>query len=144
MIRKTLIALLTFASGITALGTWLTVNRTVRWDFENIFVRIGGGSAVLLWTNDSELINAIDTGKYLFSMSFLPSFGSRVTPLTMSFEVFTPLAIPFIIFATYPTITFIRGPLRRYRRRNRGLCLMCGYNLTGNTSGRCPECGAEA
>jgi len=21
------------------------------------------------------------------------------------------------------------------------LCLKCGYNLTGNTSGTCPECG---
>ena len=23
-----------------------------------------------------------------------------------------------------------------------GHCSTCGYNLTGNTSGRCPECGA--
>lgn len=23
-------------------------------------------------------------------------------------------------------------------------CLHCGYNLTGNVSGRCPECGREA
>lgn len=28
------------------------------------------------------------------------------------------------------------------RRRHRpGLCKRCGYNLTGNVSGRCPECG---
>jgi predicted amidophosphoribosyltransferase len=27
------------------------------------------------------------------------------------------------------------------RRRLRGLCGKCGYNLTGNTSGVCPECG---
>lgn len=25
--------------------------------------------------------------------------------------------------------------------RRRGLCLACGYNLTGNISGTCPECG---
>lgn len=24
-----------------------------------------------------------------------------------------------------------------------GLCIGCGYDLTGNTSGTCPECGAE-
>ena len=28
------------------------------------------------------------------------------------------------------------------RRRKNGLCLQCGYNLTGNVSGVCPECGA--
>lgn len=24
------------------------------------------------------------------------------------------------------------------------ICLTCGYDLTGNTSGRCPECGTKA
>ena len=47
----------------------------------------------------------------------------------------------FVLFCTYPTIAFIRGPYRRYRRRKKGLCLKCGYNLTGNVSGVCPECG---
>jgi hypothetical protein len=27
------------------------------------------------------------------------------------------------------------------RRRNSNACVQCGYSLTGNTSGRCPECG---
>lgn len=30
----------------------------------------------------------------------------------------------------------------RHTRRQRGLCERCGYDLRGNTSGRCPECGA--
>ncbi len=54
-----------------------------------------------------------------------------------------PLWAPFILFAAYPTIAFIRGPLRRYRRRRKGLCIPCGYDLTGNVSGVCPECGTE-
>lgn len=52
-----------------------------------------------------------------------------------------PLWAPFALFAFYPALAFIRGPLRRYRRRKRGLCLRCGYNLEGNVSGACPECG---
>ena len=32
---------------------------------------------------------------------------------------------------------FRRAP----RRERRGLCRHCGYNLTGNVSGICPECG---
>lgn len=47
------------------------------------------------------------------------------------------------LVATYPATAFIRGPLRRYRRRKRGLCVNCGYNLTGNVSGICPECGVH-
>jgi hypothetical protein len=31
---------------------------------------------------------------------------------------------------------------RRRRRYSPGHCRECGYNLTGNTSGRCPECGS--
>jgi hypothetical protein len=34
--------------------------------------------------------------------------------------------------------------IRRNRRNRRnGLCRSCGYDLTGNTSGRCPECGCN-
>lgn len=35
---------------------------------------------------------------------------------------------------------------RRRERRERlasGQCENCGYDLTGNVSGRCPECGTE-
>ena len=52
----------------------------------------------------------------------------------------SPLFLVFI-FAFCPVVVLIRGPLRRHRRRRKGLCLKCGYNLTGNESGVCPECG---
>ena len=57
-----------------------------------------------------------------------------------------PLGLPVVVLCAYPTIAFVRGPVRRYRRhrrRKRGLCVTCGYNLTGNVSGVCPECGRE-
>jgi hypothetical protein len=49
----------------------------------------------------------------------------------------------FLLFACYPSIAFIEkwSPFRRRRRRKLGLCVRCGYNLTGNVSGVCPECG---
>ena len=31
----------------------------------------------------------------------------------------------------------------RRRRRAMGLCVQCGYDLTGNVSGVCPECGTR-
>lgn len=54
-----------------------------------------------------------------------------------------PIWMPFVIFAYYPTIVFIRGPFRRWRRGRKGLCIQCGYNLKGNTTGVCSECGTE-
>ncbi len=48
-----------------------------------------------------------------------------------------------LLLNVYPAIAFIRGPLRRWRRTQRGLCGTCGYNLTGNASGMCPECGEK-
>ena len=39
------------------------------------------------------------------------------------------------------TILFGMPVWRTWLRRSRGLCPACGYNLAGNTSGACPECG---
>lgn len=36
------------------------------------------------------------------------------------------------------------GPRVLAELRERGLCAGCGYDLTGNASGVCPECGAVA
>ena len=49
-----------------------------------------------------------------------------------------PGVLPAAVFGIYPAI---RG-YRRFRRRGKsGLCRNCNYDLTGNTSGTCPECG---
>ena len=55
--------------------------------------------------------------------------------------IWIPLWLPLALLLIYPSYAFIRGPHRRHRRRKKGLCLNCGYNLTGNVSGVCPECG---
>lgn len=61
----------------------------------------------------------------------------RVREISLSFAALV------VALACYPTLAFIRGPLRRYRRRKSGECLACGYNLTGLPKPRCPECGTE-
>ena len=58
-------------------------------------------------------------------------------------SVVLPMWLVFTLFAAYPTVAFIRGPLRRWRRRREGSCVKCGYDLTGNVTGVCPECGTE-
>ncbi|HEY8748410.1 MAG TPA: hypothetical protein VIM11_10570 [Tepidisphaeraceae bacterium] len=39
------------------------------------------------------------------------------------------------------TLNRARGAAIRWRRRIANLCAGCGYDLAGNTSGVCPECG---
>ena len=39
------------------------------------------------------------------------------------------------------TLFVIYPRFRASHRAARGLCVQCGYNLTGNVTGRCPECG---
>ena len=69
--------------------------------------------------------------------AIVPFPGSRLHVLVV------PIWMLSLLLAVYPAIAFIRGPLRRHGRRQKGLCLNCGYDLTGNVSGACPECGTE-
>jgi hypothetical protein len=47
------------------------------------------------------------------------------------------------MFYALAAFLFIRGActMRRRSRRRHGLCVRCAYPLTGNVTGRCPECG---
>lgn len=60
------------------------------------------------------------------------------------FSVATLFCFP--VFAVWPVTS--RATMRRYfwhtlATRGKPICTNCGYNLTGNTSGTCPECGAS-
>lgn len=73
---------------------------------------------------------------------------------TIVLQVFTPLLLCVLCLAdirfSLPLLAYLsavplwrawrRDRLRQYRREH-CLCLKYGYNLTGNVSGVCPECG---
>jgi hypothetical protein len=61
-------------------------------------------------------------GKHMTEPKYLP----RATLLPVAVVLGLPLSV---------------GPLRRRTRKWRGCCVLCGYDLTGNESGTCPECG---
>ena len=52
------------------------------------------------------------------------------------FEFVIPFWIPFLLVAIPTAFLFWRD-----LRHPPGHCQKCGYDLTGNTSGICPECG---
>ncbi|MDO8630717.1 MAG: hypothetical protein Q7R41_09505, partial [Phycisphaerales bacterium] len=57
--------------------------------------------------------------------------------ITLSFAWLLVIAVAL---GLYPILKFANLMSRRSQHR-RGLCVKCAYNLTGNTTGVCPECG---
>ena len=55
-----------------------------------------------------------------------------------------PLWLLASLFAVFPFASLIQARVRRRWRRKMGMCVDCGYRLTGNVSGRCPECGSDS
>jgi hypothetical protein len=53
------------------------------------------------------------------------------------FRMALPLCVPFLVLLI-PTLLLWRRERRKLRP---GFCRVCDYDLTGNTTGRCPECG---
>ena len=69
-------------------------------------------------------------------LNWWPRYQTKTTgPFTMR-EVRVPLWIPFLLSAGASAWLWWRG-----RGYPKGRCQKCGYNLTGNVSGVCPECG---
>jgi len=56
------------------------------------------------------------------------------------YELYLPPWLAIILLLICPAV-FVRRQARYVLRRKRGHCIKCGYNLTGNASGICPECG---
>ena len=50
-----------------------------------------------------------------------------------------PIYVLFLMVAVPTVLLYLRGR----RRIPPGHCTACGYNLTGNVSGVCPECGQQ-
>jgi hypothetical protein len=51
------------------------------------------------------------------------------------------VVVPYWFLVTIAAATTIGSAERTSRRTPSGCCMACGYNLTGNVSGVCPECG---
>ena len=165
MIRKAIIVVLTLgAVSVTAISLlsysapihyekfWLT-------DKDNVLFRCDAGHIKLLWIQADEggrSLHIDDRRLYLnpnrmvildrIEPRYIPRVRWRTKLPTQpsscrrtQIQVWAWLVVAG--FAAYPTISFIRGPLRRWRRRRKGLCVKCRYDLTGNESGVCPECG---
>jgi len=67
----------------------------------------------------------------------ISSRGNRIIWLVF------PLWLPTVLLTLITLIPVVTGPVRRWRRKRTGCCIYCGYQLQGNRTGRCPECGTR-
>ena len=85
-------------------------------------------------------IGPIPHGWHIRPLAGRNSFGLELPTMIegwQAYAIILPLWLPLLVFAI-PTAWLF------YRDRKRippSHCQKCGYNLTWNTSGRCPECG---
>jgi hypothetical protein len=56
------------------------------------------------------------------------------------YYAYLPHWLASLSFALLPTVWYLRAAARLRRRRGRGCCVHCGYDLRA-TPDRCPECG---
>ena len=94
-------------------------------------------------------IGAFGGTAYAWPQYLYPSV-TPIPPLTdprWEKDNYTAIRIPFWALAVALSVAPARYILRAYRnhiqRRRVGHCQQCFYNLTGNISGVCPECGSK-
>lgn len=72
-------------------------------------------------------------------------FGLGLYDATRQDVFFRVIEIPLWLAVSSGAVMVVLGIRTHVRSRQhdtRGLCQRCSYNLKGNVSGRCPECGA--
>ena len=89
-----------------------------------------------------QMVNAIPGSGFLM---LIPRAGVLVDPPSQvpprwsrSSDIPLPAATALLLLAPALSVVHWR---RRRRRLAAGRCVACGYDLTANTSGVCPECG---
>ena len=82
-------------------------------------------------------VNADRSGDTCWGFEWPRYLSAQVGPIPTTGGVGLPLWFVLAITAIPTAILFYRDR----RRIPPGHCQKCGYNLTGNVSGICPECG---
>lgn len=86
---------------------------------------------------------AVDRDKDVWSGLYFEVWRAR-RGLQTTWYVWIPCYALVLVAGTLPACWIMSNARSRRRlalRREQGLCLHCGYDLTGNVSGICPECG---
>lgn len=64
------------------------------------------------------------------------------TPTNPTFQIGVPYWL-ICLAISFPCLIRVTRYVKAKQRKAQGVCINCGYNLTGNVSGICPECGEK-
>ncbi|UCE62367.1 MAG: hypothetical protein JSU63_11760 [Phycisphaerales bacterium] len=172
MIRKFLIVMLLLAAAGTYVLSLISTRKAITWEFTPgrdtiLYISASGGCGGVFLVQFNDPVLLLDDIYYTSRLTahdprrstteHIPwdvgshwGFGyqSSLVPgprgvTHKSTALTAPLWAVVVLFGIYPAIVFIRGPRTRRQRKTKNLCADCGYDLTGNESGVCPECGWE-
>ncbi len=111
------------------------------WHVGRFGVNVEGGVAGIAWTRERYAHQGA-TYKWTAWVSNFWERGYYSKVIWYSNDdvvrgVFVPLWIPAAVLVPLTVVAW----LKRVACAPAGCCAQCGYNLTGNVSGICPECG---
>lgn len=125
-------------AGLSLASTLATYSHELLWVSRRIVVSCGRGllTVGLLYADDELFLSRRGFSWHLLpaKVYWLPDWFFSTT--SDGTAICLPLWIPFLLSSTAALVIH-----RRSVKAGPNACGKCGYDLTGNTSGICPECG---
>jgi len=82
-------------------------------------------------------------GAFGYGIGHVPVYFGQDVAHDRWWVVRVPITQAAITLGVYPLFVACRTIIRKRRSLATNGCTACGYDLTGNASGMCPECGLE-
>ena len=160
MLRILFIVFLSFATLLMAAGWYVrTVHPTAYWTWQPLSsldiscdVKFGKATvSVTVWQVTARVPRYESLASFAmpgilmnvseYGTSNLRPGGQKLATVVSLYV--SPWVITGIACLAWLGLPFVSRRTGRRLRRQRGLCVKCGYDLRSNTSGVCPECGNE-
>jgi hypothetical protein len=105
---------------------------------DDYLARVNRGEESIATSKDRETLVRMQRARK-DSQSILTSIGP--IPKAPQWRIVAPIWSLMLAVVSVWLLLWLASWSVRRRRRVRGLCAACGYDLTANVSGVCPECG---
>jgi hypothetical protein len=94
------------------------------------------------------IISFVALALILYGAFAVVAVWTYVSGSNRSAEIISAAATASVLLSGLNSVLYVRSRLRKRQRDHakkwesaRGVCAICSYDLTGNTTGTCPECG---